>query len=436
MANLPVRIVIAGLGTVGMGVIRMLHRNQENIAARCGGNIEIVGICETDPRRRPPPEFADVPVSADAARFLDDPAVDIFVELIGGVGAAREYVLKALDCGKHVVTANKALLAQHWDEIFAVARRHGCGVRFEAAVMAGVPIIRGLHEGLAGNAITSITGILNGTTNFILTQMESRNLSFAEALEAARTRGLCERDASLDIDGHDATHKLSVLGSLAMGQWLPPQRIYTEGIRNIDHCDITYAAEQFGYRLKLLAIFKEHDGQIEARVHPTFVRNDHPLASVGDAFNAALIQADAAGPVMLYGLGAGEQPAASGVVSDIISLARAVTAGVRGPSLLPAGIRDGIATVRPMADVQCKFYLRIETLDRPGVLSAIAGALGRRQVSIASVYQRGRAATGSVPVLLVTHEAREGAVQEALKEIAAAEFTQSPPVLIRIEEPD
>lgn len=429
-----VRIAIAGLGTVGTGVVRMLNENREKIRQHCGGDIEITAICDNDPGKSLPPDLGPIPLVRDAGELIEKHDFDIFVELIGGTGAARELVTAALEKGRHVVTANKALLSEYWGEIFDLARRTGSAIRFESSVMAGVPVIRGLNDGLAGNTISSILGILNGTTNFILTEMDRHGVPFETALAAAREHGLCEADASLDIDGHDAAHKLAILASLATHTWVSPDQIHTSGIAEIDECDVRYAAEQFGYRLKLLAIFKSDNGKFEARVHPAFIPATHPLASVSGAFNACLIDADRAGPLMLYGLGAGARPAASGVVSDIVTLARAVTADLHGPSLLPTGVSGQKAEVRSIAEVRCKFYLRFQTLDEPGVLSHIAGALGKRKVSIAACYQHGRARQGAVPVIMITHEARDGDVQDALAELARADFIRDQPALIRIEE--
>ncbi len=431
-----VRIAIAGLGTVGTGVMRMLNENRENISQRCGGDIEIVAVCDSDPDKSLPADLSSIPLVRDAGELIEKHDFDIFVELIGGTRAARQLVIAALEKGKHVVTANKALLSECWGEIFDIAGRAGSAIRFESSVMAGVPVIRGLNDGLAGNTISSIFGILNGTTNFILTEMHRRGVDFDTALDVARERGLCEADPSLDIDGHDAAHKLAILASLATHTWVSPDQIYTSGIAEIDQRDVQYASEEFGYCLKLLAIFKSDNGEFEARVHPAFIPATHPLASVSGAFNACLIDADEAGPLMLYGLGAGSGPAASGVVSDIVTLARAVTADLHGPSLLPMGVSGEKARIRPIADVMCKFYLRLQTLDEPGVLGRIAGALGQRNVSIAACYQHGRASQGAVPIVMVTHEARHGDVQDALTELAGADFIRDNPVLIRIEEPE
>jgi homoserine dehydrogenase len=301
--------------------------------------------------------------------------------------------------------------------------------------MAGVPVIRTLQEGLAGNHISSLLGILNGTSNFILTRMANRGVEFKRALDEARRKGLAEANASLDIDGYDAAQKLSILGSIALGKWVPPTDVHREGIGHIERADLEAARSQFGYVLRPLAIFKNRGDAVEARVHPTFVPEAHPLASVENEFNALLIHSDTAGPVTLAGKGAGERPAASGVISDIISLARAIHRGGDRGAAVPLQPGADRARVAPLSDVETKFYLHFSVVDRPGVLSFISGVLGKNLVSIATMHQRDRSEQGAVPVIMVTHEAREGAVRKALAVIdAATSIAKRKTVAIRIEE--
>jgi len=435
LAGERIGIGIIGLGTVGSAVVRALRRNRAIVKKRCGTGIEVRRVADVDPARLRAAGLPKKCLSRDFRAVLADPDVQIVVELIGGTGVAREAVLGALRAGKHVVTANKALLAAHWPEIFLLARERGLAVGFEASVMAGVPVIRALEEGLGGNVIRSLFGILNGTSNFVLTRMESRGIRFGRALDEARRKGLCEADASLDIDGHDAAQKLAILASVALGKWLPPSEVHREGIGDIEREDLEEARRQFGYVLRPLAIFKRVPGAVEARVHPTLIPQTHPLASIEDEFNAILINADTAGPVTLSGKGAGANPAASGVISDLISIGRALHQD--GGRCAVTALRPSAGTVRvaPLENLESKFYLRFSVMDRPGVLSYITGALGKSGVSIATCHQRGRSERGAVPVIVVTHHAREGAVRRALAEAdAAARIVKRRTVAFRIEE--
>lgn len=426
-------IGIAGLGTVGAGVVRQLRRNRGLIHRQAGIAIRIVKVAELDKRRM---DELRIPAKC-RARSLDelvtDPEVQIVAEIIGGTGVAKDLTLKALRAGKHVVTANKALLAKHWQRLFGLAHKQGCAIGFESSVMAGVPVIRSLARGLAGNAVQSVLGILNGTTNYILTRMSECGDEFSAALAEAQRLGLCEANPSLDIDGHDPAQKLSILASIATGKWLPPAKILREGIRHIEQADIAEAREAFGYVLRPLAIFKVGKNGVEARVHPTFVPSRHPLANVSSEFNAALINTDTAGPIMLTGRGAGERPAASGVVSDIIALASALAADRGVP--VPFAPSAEKLKVLPVDEVESKFYLRFTVIDKPGVLSTISGVLGKDNVSIATCHQPLRSRTGSVPIVMVTHKAREGNIRQALARIdRRRKIVRHSTVAIRIEE--
>ena len=372
-----IKIGLAGLGTVGAGVVRALRRNRALVTEQAGGPIEIARVAERDASRFRALRIPAACRTGDTGALIDDPEIRIVVELIGGTGVAKDVALGALRAGKHLVTANKALLAKHWRQVFSLAHKQGCAVGFESSVMAGVPVVRSLERGLAGNAVASVLGILNGTTNFVLTRMAERGEEFPAALAEARRRGMCEADARLDTDGYDAAQKLSILASIALGRWLPPGRVFREGIGHIEQADIVEARDQFGYVLRPLAIFKAHADGVEARVHPTLVPRTHPLATVAHEFNAVLINGDASGPITLMGKGAGEGPAASGVVGDIIEIARALTRHEGGG--VPASFKPGGGTARviPVADLTSKFYVRFSVIDEPGVLSLISGVLGK-----------------------------------------------------------
>ena len=356
--------------------------------------------------------------------------MSVVIEVIGGLEPARTYVLRALDAGKHVVTANKALLATHGTELFAAARRRGVLLGFEAAVAGGVPIIGALRDGLAANRILSLQGLVNGTSNFILTKMTDEGRDFADALREAQAAGYAEADPTLDVEGIDSAHKLQILASLAFRTRVDLKDIYTAGIARLEAIEIAYARE-LGYRVKLLAIAKMTDGALEARVHPTLIPAASPLAAVSGAFNAILVSGDAAGDQMFYGRGAGQMPTASAVWSDAIEIARRV-AHEHGtlPEDFPL-VGERRLRMRPIGEVRSAYYLRAMVQDRPGVLSQVAGILGRHDISIASVIQKGRA--GAVPIVMMTHEALERNMAAALEEIDRLGVVAVPTVLLRVE---
>jgi len=431
----PVRIALLGCGTVGGGVVKLLHRNAAIYARKLGAPLELAGVAELRPEAARRLGVPGKVITRDANELVLRPGIDIVVELFGGYEPARTMLLKAIGAGKDVVTANKAMLAKHGAEIFKAAAARGLAVGFEASVGGGIPIIRTLREALAGDRQRAVYGIVNGTCNSILTTMSETGIEFADALADAQKNGLAEANPALDIEGHDSAHKLCLLVALSFGAMISPAQVHTEGITRVTQADIAYARE-LGYAIKLLAIAKEDDGVIEARVHPTMIPQRHLLAGVGGAYNAIYIHGEALGSTMYSGLGAGQMPTATAIVADILDIARHRRAGsaARAPALgLPLG-HVKRAKVKPMGEVVCEYYLRFAARDKPGVLGAIASVLGDSGLSIASVIQKGRAAARTVPVIMRTHEAPERNLKRALEAIARKKIVQAPPVFIRIED--
>jgi homoserine dehydrogenase len=430
-----IKVGLIGFGTIGAGVVKLLRAHRTDIARRVGLAIEIAAIADLDlttDRGVPakPARFTD-----DAASLIHDPDLSIVIELIGGYEPARRFVLAAIRAGKDVVTANKALLAVHGEEIVAEAEAHEVRIGFEASVGGGIPILRTLKESLAGDRTIAVHGIVNGTCNHILTTMTREGRQFDEVLAEAQRLGLAEADPSTDIDGIDSAHKLALLTALAFGVAPRFADIPTEGIRRIEQIDIAFARE-LGYVIKLLAIAKDGRDAIEARVHPTMVPAGHLLADVGGNFNAIFVRGAALGPTMYYGQGAGSLPTATAVIADLIAAARDRTVGpaVRVP---PWGVpQRGLRRlpIRRMAELESEYYLRFMALDRPGVLAHIAGILGKFEISIASVIQKDRRAGTTVPVVIRTHRARERNLAQALKGIGRLRAVRGRPVSIRIEE--
>jgi homoserine dehydrogenase len=428
-----VNIGLCGVGTVGTGVIEVLARNQDVIDARACAELRLQHVGA----RRPVPglEGSGVRISQDLTAVADDPQVDIFVELIGGTELAKVLCLRAIANGKHVVTANKALIAEHGNELFAAARSAGVAVRFEAAVAGGVPIIKTLREGLAGNRIAWLAGIINGTCNFILTEMRQRQRPFHEVLSEAQALGYAEADPRFDVEGIDAAHKLSILAAIAFGMPLEYSRVHVEGIARVTVQDLAYAAE-LGYTIKHLGIARRVGEAVELRVHPTLVPCKTPLASVDGVMNAVLVHGDAVGQTLYYGAGAGSLPTASAVIADLVDLARDIAIGQqsRVPSLAFADSRVNDYPVLPIEDVQGCHYLRIEAEDKPGVLSEIASLLSQVGISIEALIQKAPAAGASkVPVIILTNQAREIDVQKAVAAMEALPTISHPVVRLRVE---
>ncbi len=435
-----INLGLIGFGTVGEGVVKLLKKNASVIERKSGTRVRIARICDKNPRRAG--ALNKYGLSRDVFttkinEVINDDNIDIVIELIGGCEPARKYMLEAIRKGRHIVTANKALLAEHWSEIFSEADKHKVLVYIEASVCSGIPIIQSLNEGLSANKIKSILGILNGTTNYILTKMSKERMDFASALMEAKKYGFAETDASLDVNGMDAVNKLVILGSVTFGAHIKLSDVYCEGIENIMQEDIEYAYNEFGYVLKLLAILKNNGKAIDVRVHPALVPGGHLLSSVDNEYNAVYIEGDAVGEMMFFGKGAGEMPAASAVVSDIIYLSKNINNDIAGRAPYIICNSEKKLKVMNIKDIRAKYYIRISSVDRPGVLSRVSGVLGEHNVSIASVYQVAQGKPrGDVPIIMVTHIAREGDIKKALSKIDRLSMVGKKSILIRIEEPN
>ncbi|WP_319524653.1 homoserine dehydrogenase [uncultured Desulfosarcina sp.] len=431
----PINIAILGCGTVGTGVARLLLENADILRDRVGCNLNLKYVADIDTETDRGIAFAPGVMIPDAAKAIADPEVDIVVETIGGEGIAKQMMLDAIAAGKHVVTANKALLAKHGNAIISAATEKGVDLAYEASVGGCMPIIKTVRESLVGNRISAMTGILNGTCNYILSKITDEGVVFEKALAEAQAKGYAEADPTLDVEGFDAAHKLAILAALAFGMQINFDDVYIEGISRITPMDIEFAA-QFGYRIKLLAITK-FDGQaVEARVHPTMIPFDNMLSNVNGTLNAISVSGDAVGDILLYGRGAGMMPTASAVVSDIADIARNLASNGAGrvPVLGFQAEKVRAIPVRPMDDIVTNYYFRFDAMDRPGVLATIAGILGKYAISLKYVHQKGRKTNGSVPVVMLTHHAREKDVRRALSEISALDVVAGEPMVIRIED--
>jgi len=436
MSTGKVKIGLIGFGTIGTGVVRLIQENAGVLKSRLNAELVLARIADIDLKRKREVKVSPKILTNRVEDILADPEIDIVVELMGGTEPARRFVLEAIRRGKSVVTANKALLATAGDEIFRAAEKNRVSVGFEASVGGGIPIIRALREAYAGDKIRSLLGIINGTSNYILSKMTDEGSKFELVLKRAQERGYAEADPTLDVEGIDAAHKLAILIALAFGVRIKLDQIYTEGITRISPLDVEFARE-FGYRIKLLAIAKDQGKKgIEARVHPTLIRAESLLAEVKDVFNAIYVVGEALGPNLLYGRGAGMMPTATAVLSDIVSIAReklsGVSAGIPGRTLSEAQIKD--VRVRDINEISMGYYLRFSVVDRPGVLSRITGVLGRHNISIASFLQRGRMAGSKVPIFLLTHEALEKNLRMAIAVIDRMDVILEPTRFIRIEQ--
>ena len=432
----PIQVGLLGIGTVGSGAFKVLQRNQEEIRRRAGRGIEITMVADLDTERARAVVGDQVRVVSDARQVIANPDIDIVVELIGGCGIARKLVLEAIAAGKHVVTANKALLAVHGTEIFTAASEKGVVVAFEAAVAGGIPIIKALREGLTANRIEWVAGIINGTTNFILSEMRSKGLDFAVALKEAQRLGYAEADPTFDIEGVDAAHKATIMSAIAFGVPVQFDKAHVEGITALQAADIRYA-EQLGYRIKLLGITRRREHGIELRVHPTLIPSSRLIANVEGAMNAVVVQGDAVGTTLYYGKGAGSEPTASAVIADLVDITRLHTADPdhRVPHLAfqRGSMQD--TPILPISEVVTAFYLRLVVADKAGVLARITGILAEHDISIDAVLQR-ESAEGEkqTDLIILTHDTVEGRMTAALAQMQALPTVLAPIVKIRKEE--
>jgi len=432
-----IRVGLIGLGTIGVGVAKTLLENTALLEERLGFSLTLAAIADLDITTDRGITIPDGMLTTDTKSVINDPDIDIIVELIGGTEPAKTFILEALKSGKHVVTANKALLASHGKDLFDAAQTYGKDLYYEAAVGGGIPIIKALRESLVANNYIFIYGILNGTCNYILTEMTEKGYSFKETLNDAMELGYAEADPTLDVEGIDAAHKLALVTSLAYG--VPPDmdKIYVEGISSIDILDVTYARE-LGYKVKLLALTIDRGDQVEARVHPTLLPLNYLLSKVDGVFNAFYVRGDIVDSTLFYGRGAGMLPTASAVVSDIADIGRNIRAGIAGriPHL---GYRKDVSKPKRYMDINeitTNYYLRINVIDKPGVLAKITGILGDRDISIVSVIQKAALEQGFVPIVLLTHEARESNIRSAIREIESMQEVGGSSVVLRVEDKD
>jgi len=426
-----INIGLIGFGTVGSGVIKILQERGPLLQKSCDCEFFIKAIADKDITSLRQVKVNKNILTTNVEQVITDPQIEIIIELIGGINPARQYILKAFKKGKHVITANKALLAEYGQEISSAAKENNVNLLFEASVCSGIPIIKVLREGLIANKINSIFGIINGTSNYILTKMAEENMNFQQALTEAQAKGFAEADHSLDVGGVDSAHKLLILSRLAFGQNLKLSDIYTEGITDISPEDIRFARE-FGYTVKLLAIARLMDKKLEVRVHPTLLSGDNLLSNVRGAYNAVRISGDLIGNNIFYGSGAGMMPTASAVVADLIDLARSsISSAAKTREVFPTGKQ---ILVKKIEDIESKYYIRFQAVDRPAVLAQISGILGENKISIAKVIQKGRGVSQSVPIVMLTHDAREANLRSALQRIDKLAIIKENSVAIRIIE--
>jgi homoserine dehydrogenase len=428
MASIGVGLI--GLGTVGSGVVEILRRHASDFSRRAGVDIELVRFADRNPQRAVDLGLPMDAFTTDAAELIADPRVEVVIELIGGTGAAKDVVLAALRAGKSVVTANKALMASSGQEVMDAAATAGVDIMFEASVGGGIPIIGPMKHSLVSNKILSVVGIVNGTTNYMLTRMADDGLDYASALAEAQAKGFAEADPSADVDGLDAAAKIAILASIAFNSRVTVDRVPVEGIRGITQADIAYAAEM-GYAIKLLAIARHDEGGIDIRVHPAMIPVTHPLAGVSGVYNAIYVTGDAVGETMFFGEGAGSLPAASAVVGDLIEVARHVRSGCL--NLVGCTCNEQLS-VRDISELETRYFIRFAVADRPGVLAAVASKFGEHGVSIASVIQKRVCESGDAEIVYVTHQAGEAAVRAALEDISGLDVVTEVAAVIRVEE--
>jgi len=427
-----INLGLIGFGNVGSGVVKILQDKKTFLAEKLGLKINIKKICDKDIVSKRKASVDRGMLTKDALEIINDPHIDIVVELMGGIHPAKEYITEALKKGKNIVTANKALLAQHGKELFTLAQDRGRSIYFEASVGAGIPIIKSLREGLVANRFYSIFGILNGTSNFILSQMSHETCTFDYALNEAKEKGFAEKDPTLDIEGIDSAHKLILLTYLCFGKFINLNDVFIEGISRVSLADVAYAKE-LGFEIKLLAIAKKEDDELEVRVHPTLIPKTHLLSSVVGVFNAIYISTDLAGNLLFYGPGAGQLSAASAVIADVVDLTQDIKAGLFRPTLNITPDKS-IKKLRKTDDFKSRYYIRFMAKDQPGVLAKISGILAKCGISIALVTQKERRKAGVVPIVMIIHEAREKNLRVALGAIDRLDAIKEKSVAIRIEE--
>ncbi|MHC1698411.1 MAG: homoserine dehydrogenase [Geobacteraceae bacterium] len=426
---------LLGFGTIGAGVVKLMGQNASLIEEKLGTRLRLRKVADRDITTDRGVVVEPGVLTQNVDEVLSDPKISVIIELIGGYTVAKEFILKAIENGKHIVTANKALLAVHGEEIYAAAARKGVEVRYEAAVGGGIPVLSAIKGNMAANHFGTVLGILNGTCNYILTKMTQEGADFSDVLKKAQELGYAEADPTFDIEGVDTAHKLAILVTLCFGTRVNFDDIYTEGISAISSVDINYAKE-FGFKIKLLAIGKMDGDRVEARVHPTMIPVNYPLADVDGVFNAIRLTGDFVDTVMFYGRGAGMDPTASAIVGDVMAIARNLMVGV-GRRSAPLGYLDTKLKnleIKPIGEIIGKYYLRFSALDKPGVLAKIAGVLGKNGISIASMIQSARIAGETVPIVIMTHEAAESGIRSALAEIDSFDFINEDSRLIRIED--
>jgi len=427
-----INIGLIGFGNIGSGVVKILRDKKALLSEKTGLDINIRKICDQDITSKRSVSVDKSLLTRNPKDIIEDPQIDIMVELIGGINPAREFIAQALKRGKNIVTANKALLATHGQELFLEANGRGKNIYFEASVGAGIPIIKSLREGLVANKFNSILGILNGTSNYILSSMSKEKRTFSEALKEAKNKGFAEKDPTLDIEGMDSAHKLILLTYLSFGRLVNIEDVFIEGISRISLADVNYAKE-LGFEIKLLAIAQREGEDLEVRVHPTLIPEDHLLASVDSVFNAIYVEGDLAGDLLFYGPGAGQLSAASAVVSDIVDLTKDIKAGLFRPMMNIVQDKS-VKRLRRIDESSSRYYIRFTALDKPGVLVRISGVLAKFGISIASVTQKEKSKSQLVPIVMLIHEAREKDLRRALNMINRLEAIKEEPIAIRMEE--
>jgi len=427
MSKNEINIGLIGFGTIGAGVVEIFNKNQEILSKKCGKPVNLKKVADLDITTDRGVEIKKNLLTTDVNDILEDEDIDIVIELIGGYEPAKTFILKAMENGKHVVSANKALIAKHWEELMEVSQKNNVRFSFEASVGGGIPVLQPLNECLSANRFEAIYGIMNGTANYILTKMSEEGSRFEDVLHEAQEKGYAEADPTFDIEGHDTAQKLIVLAKLGFGEYVPQEKFYFEGITKITPEDIEFAKKELGYVIKLLGIAKEANGELEIRVHPTFLPKEHLLASVNDVFNAIYLIGDFVGPVMLYGQGAGRQATASAVVGDCLDIVFTEDKQISyGP------VESQVKSIKSIDDIVSKYYISLQAVDKPGVLKNITKALNKHGISVESITQKTSLENEAVPIIIVTHETVENNIQKAIKTIDNLEDVEKESNIIRI----